>query len=454
MKLSDCLRGILFGSLCATPLMSGAVQLDDYSHGLAISTFGEQPVVQVSVPDEVYQRVVTDDLSDLRVFNADGAAVPHAVCSAITQLAPTISQEPLPVFRLQDMPRASSDTRIEVQTSTGTEVSVQGGTTTASGPQTSAYVIDARGVSDALRAVQFDWNSPDGASEARVSLQASNDLDQWRTIVAGSTLLRADAGTQQLRRLRIDIPQARYDYLRVERVDRGPPLEVAGVVAERVTPAAEIEPMWMYANQTTNETTSFVFDAGRRAPITFARLTQLPDNTSMHVAIESRVDAKATWITRWQGEVYSIVKETERRLSPPAEFVPTYDREWRVRLTTSGDTFYQSPTLELGYRPARLRFLSQGPKPYTLAFGSRRVERTTDRTCDSLLGGMNKNELEQNITDGIPGAVRVLGGEDALRPLPKQTPTRQIVLWGVLILAVGALVAMALSVIKRVGLKG
>ena len=53
--------------------------------------------------------------------------------------------------------------------------------------------------------------------------------------------------------------------------------------------------------------------------------------------------------------------------------------------------------------------------------------------------------------DGIPGEIRTLGGDEALKPLPKPTPIRQLVLWGVLVLAVGALVAMALSLLRRVG---
>ena len=41
-----------------------------------------------------------------------------------------------------------------------------------------------------------------------------------------------------------------------------------------------------------------------------------------------------------------------------------------------------------------------------------------------------------------------------MRALPKQTPMRQIVLWGVLVVGVGALVAMALSLLRRVNADG
>ena len=451
MQLAWALTAAALPALC----MGAPARSDDYSQGVNVDVLSQRPIVQLNLPDAVYQHVVTDDLSDLAVFNADGTPVPHALCSAPTSQPPTISQESLPVYRLQDIKGTTTDgTRVEVQTAGGAQISVEGASRDGYEARTSAYVIDARGTSDALRSMQFDWSSPDGASEVRVSIQASEDLDQWRTLVAGSTLLSVSSGEQQLRRHRVAIPQAQYRYLRVERADRGPPLQIDGVIAERVTPAPIIEPMWFFANPAASTTTELTFDAARRAPITYARLALSQDNTSLRVALESRNDEKAAWRTQWSGEVYSIQTETERKVSPPAEFTQTTDRFWRVRLTNEGETFAQTPSLELGYRASRLRFLAHGDAPYTLAFGSRRAPAAPTRRCDALLAGLAQDDLDQNIGEALTGLPRVLGGEDALRPLPKKTPTRQIILWGVLVIGVAALVAMALSLLRRVSPDG
>ncbi|HEY8539641.1 MAG TPA: DUF3999 family protein, partial [Steroidobacteraceae bacterium] len=116
--------------------------------------------------------------------------------------------------------------------------------------------------------------------------------------------------------------------------------------------------------------------------------------------------------------------------------------------------FYEHPRLELGYRPAQLRFLAQGSGPYTLAFGSRRAEPAPVRACNSLLGGLSETEFAQNLDMAYLGPERSLGGDAALRPLPKKTPVRQVVLWSVLILGVGVLVAMALSLLRRINADG
>ena len=54
------------------------------------------------------------------------------------------------------------------------------------------------------------------------------------------------------------------------------------------------------------------------------------------------------------------------------------------------------------------------------------------------------------IGEGSAREFKTLGGETAFKPLPKKTPTRMIVLWSVLVVGVGLLVAMALSLLKRV----
>jgi len=452
MKL---VSSVIAALLVATSASAATPRLDDYAQGMTIDVYEQKPIVQLAMPDAAYQTIVTDDLSDVRVFNADGVPVPHALCAAVEQPEPTISQESLPVYRLQDIKAAADGTRVEVQTAGGAQISVEGADGKAGERQTAAFVIDARAITDELRALQFDWSSPDGASEVRVSIQASDDLDRWRTLVAGSTLLSARAGEQQLRRQRVAVPQSHYEYLRVERVDRGPPLQLDGVIAERVTPAAIVEPMWFSAMTVpTREASELWFDTARRAPLTYARVVPTQDNTSLRIAIESRDDEKAVWTMRWSGEVFSIVTDSDHRVSPPAEFAPVTDRYWRLRLMNKADAFGSPPLLEMGYRPARLRFLAQGDAPFTLAFGSRRAEAAPGRGCSELLTNLKREELQASIGEGAAGLTRKLGGDDALRPLPKQTPLRQIVLWAVLVLGVGTLVAMALSLLRRVNADG
>ena len=449
-------RGILVLMLGTATL--GAVAApgtDDYVRGVEVSTYEQRPLVELVLPDEVYRGVTRADLGDLRVFNAAGVAVPHAFCASPVAAEPVIRSESLPVFDLQaGVPTTSGTTHVEVETAGGTQVRIREDEPAADeAPRTKtwAHVIDARGVEDSLRSIEFDWTSPDGASQASVRIEASEDLDQWRTVVGSTTLLRVTRDGQQLQRKTVPLAGQRYQYLRVVRTDGGPALQIDQVTAERVMHAQEIEPVWFTANpQASVDATHLRFDAARLAPVTYARLVLPESNSSVRVSLESRSDEQAPWRQRWSGEVYSIVRDGEQRDSPPAQLDGSHDRYWQITHAQTSATLDPTTSLELGYRPARLRFLAQGEGPYVLAFGSRRAEAAPIQQCSSLLSDVRGEDLDRFIGSGIVGTSRALGGATALKPLPRQTPLRLIVLWGVLIVGVGLLVAMAVSLLKRV----
>jgi len=440
-----CLFAVASSALGAPP------KLDDYAQGIDIVAPSGMPLIEMTLPDAVYLTVTRADLGDMRVFNADGQPVPHALCTAQSRAEPTITEHSLPVFELRDAPEvANGRSRIEVQTAAGTQVNVQeAGSDKPAAVNGRIHIIDARDSKEPIRAIQFDWQSPDGASQAQVSIEASDDLDQWRVLVPASTLLRATSGEQELKRERIELPARAYNYLRVQRTDAGPPLTIAGVTAERVGAALEFDPAWFMAtNHVTDDIEVLFYDTGRRAPVTYARLRLPQENSSVRVTLHSRDDAKAPWSERWDGEAYRIVTDTQRRESPPAQFAATSDRYWRLKIAKDPQ-LYRATVLELGYRPARLRFLAQGSGPFTLAYGSRRAEVSPASACDALLADFGSAERSKLVAEGSLQVARVLGGDTALRPVPKQTPVRLVVLWSVLIVGVGLLVAMALALLKR-----
>lgn len=430
--------------------------LDDYAQGVTVVAPAGLPLVETTVPDAVYQTVTREDLGDLRVFNAEGKPVPHAFCASPAVAEQVITQQSLPVFELRDARESASDgSHVEVQTAGGTQVNVlERRRTQPPAANGRIHIIDARDGDAPLRAIQFEWQSPDGASQAQVSIEASDDLDRWHVLVPASTLLLATRGDQQLRRKRIELPLQSYDYLRVQRADGGPPLVIEQVIAERVGSAEEIEPVWFMATLlATDDPERLFFDTGRRAPVSYARLRLSQENSSVRVILHSRDDREAPWSERWSGEAYRIVTDMQRRESPPAQFGATSDRYWRLEFAKDPQ-LHRATLLALGYRPARLRFLAQGPGPFTLAYGSGRTEISAASACDALLADVDSEERAKLVGEGIVQTARVLGGDSALRPPPRQTPVRLVVLWSVLIVGVGLLVAMALVLLKRVRKSG
>jgi hypothetical protein len=440
------------GMLAASPILAAPPSKNDYANGMSIEAPYAQPMIEVLLPEEVYRTATRDDLGDLRVFNAEGMPVPHAFCATSQTSDEEVTEKSLPVFVLSGREQVyTSGARVEVQTSAGTRVGVND----SSAPETEVvnrliHIIDASEVDRPLRAIRFDWSSSDGASEVKVRIEASDDLDRWRTIVPTSTLLLVQQGGQELRRELIKLPTQEYEYLRVQRVDGGPPLAINSVIAEQVVAGEDVEPVWFGANRLqSNEAEVMLFDAAHVAPVSYARFKLPRENSSVGVTIQSRSDEESPWYTRWSGESYIVVTDTTRRESPPARFKPTTDRLWRVQVLNDPQ-LYQGASLELGYYPSRVRFLAQGAGPFTVAFGSRRAEAARPAQCDGLLADVSAADRERMVEAGYAGAVVALGGDQALQALPKKTPLKVVVLWVVLVVGVALLVGMALSLLQRV----
>src|SRR5690606_26755540 len=174
----------------ASAALAAAPKMDDYARGAVIEAIG-RPIVELALPDEAYQSVTSSDLRDVREFNADGEPVPHALCAARDSEEPTITEHPAPVFELRDVSGADGEgARIEVQTD-GTRIDVHTGARGSTSRPERIHIIDARSIKRPLRAIRFDWSSADQASQAKVRIEASDDLDRWDTVVAGGALIRA-----------------------------------------------------------------------------------------------------------------------------------------------------------------------------------------------------------------------------------------------------------------------
>lgn len=428
----------------------------DYAAGIQVDPAGGTPLVEITLPDAVYRTIVDPELRDIAVFNRADEAVPFALCLAPKVLPGAASSIELPVFELQAAKSSSSnEARIDLNTPSGTSVRIEASPSESSAAaHTQAHVIDARASEAPLRSIAFQWSSPDGASQASVRIEASDDLDRWTTVVAASTLLQVTAAGQELRRERIDLPDRAYQYLRVVRVDGGPALAIHSVQGESVSAQRTSDPIWIAADvQGSKDNAEWFFDAARIAPISLARVGLASDNASLRLRIESRADTDSAWRPRFSGEVYSIVADGQRRTSRPAQFVPTADRYWRIVKDAGSVSPAGAPSLGLGFHPARLQFLASGSGPYTLAFGSRRAAPSSAYPCDGLLADSNAPR-DNLIGEAYLGERRTLGGDLALQAPPVATPVKRIVLWVVLVLGAASLIVMAVTLLKKVRTEG
>src|SRR3954464_15910819 len=82
----------------AASAQSPPVTPESFAHRSRLELGGGGPFHQLTLPLAVYQGAQRDDLGDLRVFNGQGEAVPHALLRSEPALTPQMKETTVPVF--------------------------------------------------------------------------------------------------------------------------------------------------------------------------------------------------------------------------------------------------------------------------------------------------------------------------------------------------------------------
>ncbi|MGD8703492.1 MAG: DUF3999 family protein, partial [Desulfosarcina sp.] len=151
-----------------------------------------------------------------------------------------------------------------------------------------------------------------------------------------------------------------------------------------------------------------------------------------------------------EGLFYRIDISAATLTSDPHTVPLTTDRHWRLTVDASDSTIGNAvPQLEVGYRPHDLFFIARGTGPFTLAFGSSRVEPLQVNVAALFdgIGRQQENSLERWV---VPErSPIILGGPQRLSLSPQPLPTRRILLWSILLAGVLVVAAMAWRLARR-----
>ncbi len=117
------------------------------------------------------------------------------------------------------------------------------------------------------------------------------------------------------------------------------------------------------------------------------------------------------------------------------------DRWWRAELIQGAEALGTRPLrTRLAHVAQQLRFLAQGPGPFLLACGSRRVDPASP---------LGRWALPLQSVAVSANETQILGGAGNLQPAPDPGRPRLYLLWTVIGLAGLLFVGMALGVLRR-----
>ena len=376
--LIACLGG---GALAAFADEHAAEPAYRYSAPLTVQASGA--FVQVPLPASTYGHSQRPGLADLRVLDARGERVPHALLPAP---APRVQrQEQAASAALYALPRrvspgAALASPLEVRVQ-GDHISVRRlGGNTAVATDTPGWLVDLGERKPEIpkpQSLRLSWA---GAAEfsAAFDLDTSDTLREWRRAGSGQVLALASASGPLVQR---DVPLpdggARFVRLVWRDAANAPRLSgVSAVTAQQTEEAQEPPVEWRVSPSPEPKGAAAVpagalhFDLGGALPVATLQLLLPPGTRVAPVRLQGRGRATEAWQDLGSAVFYRLQRDEQQSLSPP---LPLHATLRYLRVLPDPRSAPLDPaltTLQVQANLPRLVFATQGTPPYTLQVGA------------------------------------------------------------------------------------
>jgi len=452
-------------------LPCGATRADtpaDYAYAWPLVTSGDSAAWQVELTPEVYAAVRDAQLRDVEVLDAAGQPVPVAPRVVQTTSIAQATDIELPQFALPvSAPGGGGDERLSLHVERGpdgklrrldaevgaAEAQAAGHVSVAGGD----ILLDASTLKAPVDSLWLDWD-PSGANVVvHFSVSGSDDLQQWRALASGATVMSLQQDGNVLVRHQIALNGAHAKYLRLQGSASEQRPQGLRVRARTLAQSTLTQPalVWLDAHAegttaaATDKPAAFTYRLPAPLSIDSLKLELAGTNSLARVRISSqaRADDRGLWQTRAeftafrlrQGDIESVNDEITTQAGARAQ-------DWRVEPATP---LAQAPSLRVAFRPDRFVFLAQGNGPYRLVAGSARARRADYPVDIALMQLRAKLGPDWQPPLATLGARAVLQGEHALISAPPPPDWKTWLLWAVLVGAAALIGGMALSLLKN-----
>jgi hypothetical protein len=445
------------GSLLAAPCRAETVIGSDFAYGIELSPLQKQAVHGFALPEQVLRALTDRELGDLCVFDAEGVRRPHAI-HVPREARTALVDEEVPFFPLEAAGERTTD---------GVEVRVErdpGGNITRAFSKSiverdahlTGYLVDTHALQDPLMGLTLTIRSSHDYT-LELQIDAGDDLTSFRpdntaTLAhlehEGRTLDRDYvelSGEVHAKFLRLSFPRSASSDLRIEKVQarvlrptQASARRFVELTRRSLAPGEQVtrqDPS--RAGQSFEYTVAgvFTFDRYRVA---------LPRSTPLvEASLLSAPSASGPFRELDRG----LFRESDGAASERT-LAPTEHNFFELRISDKGGGVREGePKVAVGYLPPQLLFAGNDSATYLLAYGS--ATARCRRFAESELSAGDPAQ-EVSLSDSVrPVHTKTLGGVSALdKPAPPR-PWRVYVLWGVLLVAVGALAVAARKLVKN-----
>lgn len=446
MRLSLVIAGLLLSGTAA------ASKPADFAKQWPVVAEGEGAYA-LQLDQSVYGQTLRPDLLDIAAFNADGEPLPFGPMPPSYCPPPSVWREAV-WFAVPSSSAAStvgaapgSDMHLHVSRGTDGELQLDASFNAGDAPGGRDVLVDVRAKDHLIEGISFGLgeNAPD--ITAQVAIDASDDLENWHTLVGSATIAQLRQSGQMLARRHIDIPPTEARYLRIRPLAADVRLPVSEVRLQLRPPGLRAQPparRWFTAAVGKRDGRAFTYSLPARIPVEQVAIDLADDNTIAAFTISVRDDARADWqyvgsLTAFRLRGAGLELDNE-----PLDTAIERRREWRIEANIDLE---KAPALKLAFRPEPWLLLTHGKGPYVITAGSPRAQRS-DFPLEALVGQVrSKYGADWQPTSASLGPMREAGGVDALKAYSSEDK-RTWVLWGVLLLGAVVVIVMVLKLLK------
>lgn len=423
---------LLLGALSLSANAAPELTPQDFAYGMPVMATELAAAYRMQLPVDVY-KVSANDLGDVRVFNADGEAVPYII-RRVEGKSESGPAQPLPLFPLHgDAQSTPQGLRLTLDSPNGA-LKFQTNSQPAEAGPAAQYLVDARAFDASIAALKLSWPDSSADFSGKLRIESSDDLGTWHPVLA-APIANLHAGGQQLVENRIITPSIKAKFLRLSWIGNKPSFELNEVQAEpsQGEPRVNWSTVVVAGHPVSGASGDYDFDLGARLPLERVNLV-LPVVNSVYLAdFKSRPDEKAPWRSVIRGGVYRVATSDGEQSNGPIEIAFDRDRYWRVHL--SGESAAAvALRLQGSWSPSEIEFLAHGKPPFLLAYGSSSISAAATDLSVMPTGTL--------VSTATLGGRNVLGGEARISVVSALLDKRSV-LWAVLVAGVAVLAVMA-----------
>lgn len=422
----------------------------DFASRVPLEVSGNGPWYRLQLPIDVLFAARNGDLRDLRVFNADGEALPYSLRTTSASEKLVRSEVQARIFPLRGRSGSAAADSVKVVRSTaGTILEI---TPAAPAPDKQevlrGWLLETGAGDLPLDRLQLDWTA-DADGFQRLRIEASDDLEHWRSLGEGQ-LARLDFNGQRIEQNDIALPGESARYLRLwwESPEQAAQLVGATLSGSRSStgpiPMLWSEPLAAKAGAQGE----FSWSLPLALPVERVRIPLEQANTLAPVMLSGRRDGNVQWTPLARGVLYRLPGEggeiTQEELTLPGTAVS------QLRLqpdSRGGGLGGLTANLSVGVRATEVVFLARGGEPYQLAIGSTAVADGS-LPLGTLVPGFDAKRLSGMGEARLKGTLQTRNAAAPTVEAKSDGRWKRYGLWALLLAGVALLGLMAVSLLR------